>query len=164
MTTRISEVNVGMNDIVTYKCNSAVTDVDVNKPVKLSASDTVDLCADGDGIYGFINSVEVHTLDGKPVVGVQVSGRKWVTLSGNSAVGTIVEAAANEAVSVALATTWGVVSTKAAVAADLAVDASGTLIAASVNALLAAAIAPVKAWKVIYGAGTDTTDALVELQ
>ena len=138
---RVSEVNIGQNDIRTFKCAStAITDNDVNKPVKLSASDTVALCADGDQIYGFINSVEVHTEDGKPVVGVQIKGRKWVTLSGASAVGTIVEAHTNEAAGTALATNWGLVSTHTLVA--------GTK----------------KQWMIIFGAGDDGTDALVELQ
>lgn len=137
---RISEVVTTVDDFRTFKCASAVTDNDVNKPVKLSASDTVDLCADGDQIYGFINSVEVHKEDGKVVVGVQIKGRKWVTLSGASAVGTIVEAAANTAAGTALATNWGLVSTHTLVA--------GTK----------------KQWMIIYGSGEDASDALVELQ
>jgi len=137
---RISEVTMGVNDIATFKCASAVTDNDVNKPVKLSASDTVDLCADGDQIYGFLDSVEVRTEDGKQVVGVQVRGRRWVTLSGASAVGTIVESHTNTAAGTALATNWGLVSTHTLVA--------GTK----------------KQWMIIYGSGDDTTDALVELQ
>lgn len=136
---RISEALVGVGDIRTYKCAStAVTDADVNKPVKLSASDTVDLCADGDQIYGFLDSVETHTLDGKPVVGVQISGRRWCTLSGASAVGTLVEAHTNEAAGTALATTWGLVSTHTLVA--------GTM----------------KQWMIIYGSGDDASDVLVE--
>jgi len=173
---RISEVNVGMNDIVTYKCNSAVTDNDVNKPVKLLSADLVELCSDGDGIYGWIDSVETHTEDGKTVVGVQVNGRRWATLSGSSAFGALVEAAANEAVSVALATKWALVSTQAVIAATLAVnlanDANGTLIAANVNAtavavnaLMARVAAPRQQWKIIYGTTyADGTHVLLERQ
>ena len=109
---RISEVNVGMNVILTFKCASTgVTDVDVNKPVKWSASDTVDLCSDGDQIYGFIDSIEPYTLDGKPVVGVQIDGRRWITCSGAITPGALVESAANTAAGTALATNWGLVST-----------------------------------------------------
>jgi hypothetical protein len=137
---RISEVVSSTDDFRPFKCNSAVTDNDVNKPVKLSASDTVDLCADGDQIYGWINSVEVRTEDGKTVVGIQNKGRKWVTLSGASAVGTCVEAHTNTAAGTALATNWGLVSTH-------------TLVAGTV-----------KKWMIIFGSGLDTSDALVELQ
>ena len=135
---RVSEVLVGANDIVTFKCSSAVTDNDINKPVKIASSDTVALCADGDQIYGFISSVERHTEDGVVVVGVQVSGRKWVTLSGASAVGTIVEAAANTAAGVALATNWGLVSTHTA------------------------AVGTNKRWQIIFGTGLDAADVLIE--
>jgi len=136
---RISEVNVGMNNVVTFKSNVAtLTDDDINKPVKLSGSDEVTLCADGEQIYGWIDSVERHLEDGKSVVGVQVDGRKWVTLSGASAVGTLVEAHTNTGAGTALATNWGLVSTHTLVA--------GTM----------------KQWMVIYGSGLDTSDALVE--
>lgn len=138
---RISEVNVGMNNVLTYKGSvGTFTDDDVNKPVKLSASDTVALCADGDQIYGFIDSVERRTEDGKSVLGIQIDGRKWVTMSGTYAVGDLVEAAANEAVATALTTTWGVCSTHTH------------------------ATATKKLWMVIYGAGTDGSAALIEKQ
>jgi hypothetical protein len=159
-----SQVNVGENLNVTYKAVGAVTDNDVNKPVYLSAADTVTLCADGKAIYGFINSVERATADGKVLVGVQIAGRRKVTLDGESLVGTLVEAAANPAVGVVLTSNWGLVATKSAVAADLAIDANGTLIAASVNALLAEALLPVKQWMVISGTGLDEADVLIELQ
>jgi len=158
------EVSVGVNTNIMYKINdSGITDADVNKPVKLLSSSLVALCSNGDNIYGFINSVEVGTQDGKTIIGVQVDGRKWVTLDGASAVGTVVEAAANTAAGTALGANWGLVSVKTAVAADLATDASGTLIAASVNALLAAALNGNKEWKVIHGTGLNEADVLIEL-
>lgn len=135
-----AQVNVGENLNVTYKIVGAVTDDDVNKPVKISATDTVTLCADGDQIYGWINSVERHTEDGLVVVGVQVAGRRKVTLDGTSAVGTVVEAAANTAVGVALGANWGLVSTHTVVTAT------------------------VKQWMIISGTGLDEADVLVELQ
>ena len=137
----VAMVNVGENVNVTYKIDdSGITDNDINKPVKLSAADTVALCADGDNIYGFINSVERHTADGKVVVGVQISGRRWVVLDGAAAVGTVVEAAANTAAGTANAATWGKVSVHTPAAADN------------------------KRWLVISGAGTDGTVALIEKQ
>lgn len=143
------EVLAGMNSNVMYKIVGAITDADVNKPVKLSATDLVELCADGDQIYGFINSVEVGTQDGKVVVGVQLDGRRWVTLSGDSAVGTVVEAGANTAAGVALVGNWGVVS-----AHTLDTTSAVTLAAGLFD----------KNWKVISGTGLDGADVLVEKQ
>ena len=160
---RVSEVIVSENDIATWKCSSMVTDKDINKPVKISAADTVALCADGDEIYGFIDSIDPTNEDGVRVVGVQKAGRKWVTMSGGYAIGDVVEAAANTAVDTALAIKWGEVSSKSALIGDIANDASGTVIATAVNALIAAAAVGTKKWVVIYGAGTDESEALIEL-
>jgi hypothetical protein len=136
----ISGVNVGENTYKTYKAAAAVTDSDIGKPVKISATDEVALCADGDQIYGFISSVEPATADGKKVVGVLVDGRAWVILSGASAVGTIVEAAANTAAGTAKAGAFGLVSTHTKVAAT------------------------VKCWLVISGTGADGATVLIEKQ
>lgn len=135
-----SQVLVGQNDNVPYKIVGAVTDLDLNKPVKLSATDTVTLCADGDNIYGFINSIEVGTEGGLVMVGVQIDGRRMVTLDGAAAVGTLVEAAANTAVGTALGANWGLVSVHTAAAADN------------------------KRWMVISGTGLDEADVLIEKQ
>lgn len=153
---------VGMQTIVPYTIVGAITDNDVGKAVKLSATDKVELCDNGDLIYGFINSVEIGTEGGLVVVGVLIKGRVRVTLDGTVAIGAIIEAGAQEAAGSVKAGNWANVSTKTAVAADLAVDASGTLIAASVNALLADALVPKKAWTLISGAGTDGTDGTAE--
>ena len=135
-----SQVNVGENLNVTYKIVGAITDNDLNKPVKVSAADTVTLCADGDQIYGFINSVERHTADGSVVVGVQIAGRRKVTLSGASAVGTLVEAGANAVAGTANSTNWGIVSTHTP-------DVDG-----GTN----------KRWMIISGTGLDAADVLIE--
>jgi len=132
------KVNVGTNRVVMFKVDGAITDADVNKPVKLSATDLLALCADGDQIYGFIESVEVGTEDGKVVCGVLIEGRTYVTLDGASAVGTLVEAAANTAAGTALGANWGKVSTH-------------TLVAATQ-----------KQWQIISGSGLDTADVLIE--
>jgi len=148
---RISEVNVGMNNIVTYKASvGTLTDADVNKPVKFpAASDTVVLATtDGDYIYGFIDSVDAHTEDGKSVIGVQISGRKWVTMNGSYAIGDHVEAYTNTAAATALGANWGLCKTH-------------VYDTASVAALKADLL--VKHWTVIYGSGDTGTDALVEL-
>ena len=135
------KVNVGENKYQTWKVDGAITDADVNKPVKLSAtSDLLELCDDGDQIHGFIETVERHSDGGKVVCGILVSGRTYVTLSGNSAIGTLVEAGANEVAGTALDTNWGVVSTH-------------TLVTATK-----------KQWQVISGTGLDTADVLIEKQ
>jgi len=134
-------VNVGTNRVVMYMVDGAITDADVNKPVKLSGtSDLLELCSDGDQIYGFIDSVEVSPEDGKVVCGVLIEGRTYVTLSGASAVGTMVEAGANTAAGTALTSNWGVVSTHIMVATTE------------------------KQWKIISGTGLDTADVLIEKQ
>ena len=132
------KVNVGTNRVVMFKVDGAITDADVNKPVKLSDTDLLALCADGDQIYGWIESVEVGTEDNKVICGVLIEGRTYATLSGASAVGTIVEAGANTAAGTALAGKWGVVSTHTAVA--------GTN----------------KRWQIISGTGLDAADVLIE--
>ncbi len=130
---------VGMQDNVTYKIVGAITDADVGKAVKMSATDTVTLCSDGDAIYGFINSVEVGTEAGLVVVGVCVKGRVRVTLDGTVAIGAMVEAGAQTAAGTAKVGNWANVAAHTAAAGD-------------------------KNWMLISGAGTDTTDGTVESQ
>jgi hypothetical protein len=134
----VQKVNVGTNRVVAWKVDGAITDNDVNKPVKIKSTDLLELCDDGDQIYGFIESVEVGTEDGKVVCGILIEGRTYVTLSGDSAIGTLVEAGANEAAGTALTGNWGVVSTH-------------TLVAATK-----------KQWQIISGTGLDTADVLIE--
>jgi hypothetical protein len=126
-----------MQTNVTYKAVGAITDNDVGKAVKISATDTVELCADGDPIYGFINSVEIGTEDGAVVVTVCIKGRVRVTLDGIIAIGAVVEAGAQEAAGTAKAGNWANVSTHTAAAGE-------------------------KNWVLISGAGTDGTDGTVE--
>ncbi len=114
---------------------------DIGKPLKLTAADTYGLCADGDQIDGWLYSVESYTADGYAVGTVQVSGRRRVELSGNSAIGTIVEAAANTARTVAPTNGLGVVSTHTHVTATR------------------------KLWRVISGTGlSGDTTCIVEKQ
>jgi hypothetical protein len=139
--------NVGEQVNRTYLISDAVTDNDLGKPVSLTATDTVSLAADGGEIYGFINSLEVGTSGGKNVVGVVVSGRVRVTLSGACALGSHIEAAANAAAGVAKTTDWGAVSIH-------------TLDTTSVATLAASTFK--KNWILISGAGTDGTNGVIE--
>ncbi|NCN28713.1 hypothetical protein GW915_14210 [bacterium] len=132
-------VNVGEQVYKTYKMAAAITDNDIGKPVTYpAASDVVALAADGEQIYGFVAAVEPATADGLKIVSILVEGRAWVILDGNSAVGTIVEAAANTVAGTAKAGAFGLVSTHTLVA--------GTM----------------KQWMIISGTGLDGATVLVE--
>ncbi len=153
---------VGENDRREWKIVGSVTDSDVGKPVKLSAGDgQVTLCSDGNAIYGWIDSIARGTDGGLVVVTLVEEGTVRATASGSVALGAAVEAGANEAAGTK-PDSWGIVSTKTAVAADLADDASGALIAASVNALLAEAVAPKRVWRALIAA-SDGEDLIVKL-
>jgi len=145
----VCKPTVGGNNIETFKIAAAITDVDIDKPVKLSATDKVALAGAGEEIYGFIVSVEPNLADGDKIVGVQVDGRKYVILSGAAAVGTLVEAAANEAAGTAKAGDYGIVSVHA-------VDTTTTVTLAATTFS--------KNWRVISGTGLDTSTALIEKQ
>lgn len=141
---------VGGNTYETYKMDPAIDDNDIGKPVAAPAADSlVALCADGGEIYGFIASIEPGLADGKTLVSIQVDGRKYVELSGNAAVGSLVEAAANELKGVAKAGDYGLVSIHARVT-DTVANLSTSLFT--------------KNWRVIAGAGTNGTVALIEKQ
>ena len=138
---------VGMQENVPYKIVGAITDNDVGKAVKLSASDTVTLCADGDAIYGFINSVEVGTEDGLVVVSVCIRGRARVTLDGTVAIGAMIEAGVQAAAGTAKVGNWS----------NVAVHVLDTT-----TTITLAASTFVKNWILISGAGADGTDGTVE--
>ena len=59
-----------------------ITDKEVGKAVKLVGDSRYDLCAAGDNIEGFINSLEPATLDDYSLGSVQVGDRKEVTADG----------------------------------------------------------------------------------
>ena len=128
---------VGMQTNVPYKIVGAINDNDVGKAVKMSATDTVELCADTDPIYGFINSVEVGTEDGLVVVSVCIKGRVRVTLNGTVNIGNLVASGAQTAAGTAKAENWATASAHTAVAGQ-------------------------KNWILISGAGTAGTDGTVE--
>jgi hypothetical protein len=138
---------------------AATADADVGKPVKLSATaNAVDLCADGDAIYGWIDSIETSTSNGRVVAAILEKGTCRVTTSGAVAIGDVVEAGANAAAGTA-PTSWGVVSTKAVIA-DLIDAATGAQIATAVNALIADAAAGTQVWRAITG-GTTGVDIVI---
>lgn len=132
---------VGGQDYKTWKITGAITDVDVGKPVKIASTDLLELCDDGDQIYGFIATVEAGgTSDGKVVVTINTSGRQYAILSGSSTFGGMVEAAANTVAGTAKAGAYGLVSTHTIVTATQ------------------------KMWKIISGAVTDGATVLLEKQ
>ena len=145
---RVSEIITGENVIATIKCSDAVTDNDVNKPLTIDESDTVKLAVEGDEIYGFIDSIDPTSEDGAAVIGAMVSGRKWVIMEGTYDAGDIVEAADNTTAGVAMVGDWSVCKKH-----TLATDSVANL-AASIFS---------RNWKVIYGDGTDGSEALIEL-
>jgi len=101
-----------------FQIVGAIVDGDVGKPVKLTTvNKRVELAADGDVIFGFINSVERGTDQGFVVVGVNTKGRARCTASGTVAVGDLVEAAANTAAGTDIVD-WGLVSTHVAAAGE----------------------------------------------
>lgn len=59
-----------------------VTDLELNKPVKLVGDSQYNLCAAGDQIEGFIRAVETYTADDFSIGSVQTEGRVKVTLDG----------------------------------------------------------------------------------
>lgn len=59
-----------------------LTDLELNKPVKLVGDSQYNLCAAGDQIEGFIGAVEGYTADDFSIGSVQNCDRKRVTLDG----------------------------------------------------------------------------------
>lgn len=133
---------------VTMKIDDAgINDNDLGKPVVLHATDTVALAVAGEEIYGFINSIEVGTEGGKSIVGVCIRGRARVTLEGDIALGSIVEAGTIAAAGAAKVGNW------AAVVIHVPDITTATTLRDSTF---------IKNWVLISGAGTDTTDGVVE--
>ena len=101
---------VGENDRREWKITDAVTDADVGKPVTISGVATVSLCADGDLIHGFVDSIEQGTDGGLIVVTVVEKGTVRATASGAVAVGDVVDAHTQTAAGT-VPVAWGLVST-----------------------------------------------------
>ncbi len=147
-----SQILVGENDRKTYLMLATVTDNDVGKPVTrpvTGAPDVVVLATNGQEIYGFVETVEAGLTDGKKKCTIQVGGRANVILDGAAAVGTMIEAAANTAVSVAKAGNYGLVSVHVHV---------------TTTAITLAASTFLSNWVVISGTGADEATVLIEKQ
>ena len=151
-------VLANMNDLISAKlgtntvANSGhLTDADVGKPVKLVATDRYGLCSDGDGIDGWLVSVEPYTQDGYAFGTVQIGGRVKAVCDGAITFGYMVEAAAPAAARTA-ETSYGKVSVSGAYAAG--VDTVAELLPYMHR----------KQWKVISGTGGDTTTVVLEKQ
>ena len=148
-----------LNDLVSAKLGTGtvaaggnLTDADIGKPVKLAAANTYALCDDGDGIDGFLVSVDAFTQDGYAFGTVQIGGRKWVRCDGAITCGYMVEAAAPAAAKTAETLGYGKVSVSGVYA--VAVDSVAELLPYMHRSH----------WKVISGTGADTTLVLVEKQ
>ena len=151
-------VLANMNDLISAKlgtntvANSGhLTDADVGKPVKLVATDRYGLCSDGDGIDGWLVSVEPYTQDGYAFGTVQIGGRVKAVCDGAITFGYMVEAAAPATARTA-ETSYGKVSVSGEYAAG--VDTVAELLPYMQR----------KKWKVISGTGGDTTTVVLEKQ
>lgn len=133
-----------------------LNDNDIGKPLKLLAAGRYGLCSDGDQIDGWLVAVDPETVDGYAFGTVQIGGRVYAQLSGASTFGYVVEAAANEARTVADASGYGQVSSSAAYAGvgGTAVDTTAELLPYIYR----------KQWRIISGAVTDDAIVLLEKQ
>ena len=152
------DVTANMNDFISAKlgtntvANSGhLTDADIGKPLKLVATDRYGLCADGDGIDGWLQNVSSFTQDGYAFGTVQVGGRVKAVCDGAVTFGYLVEAAAPAAARTA-ETSYGKVSVSGEYAAG--VDTVAELLPYTQR----------KKWRVISGTGGDTTTVLLEKQ
>lgn len=98
---------------------SALTDADVGKPVKLVSTDTYDICGAGDGIDGFVASLDSITMGGKVFGSIMVDGVQAVQLKGAVAIGAVVAAAAPSALGTAETNKLAQVSVHTPVATDM---------------------------------------------
>lgn len=145
------QILVGGNEYEAWKVDGNITDADVGKPVKISATDLMTLCSDGDQIDGWIDSVgnaSAATADGKALCAILVEGRIKVILSGAADnIGQMVEAAANTAAG-------------SANAGDFALVSKHVPDTTSAATLLASTFP--KNWRIISGALTDGATVLLE--
>jgi len=88
------KVLVNADDFISAKITDAVTDADVGKSVILDIAkdSTYKLCADGDGIDGFISAIDPATADGLKFATIQIGGRKRCEAEGTMTIGDLVEA------------------------------------------------------------------------
>lgn len=130
-----------------------LNDNDIGKPLKLTATDTYGLCADGDNIDGWLVAVNPETVDGYAFGVVQIGGRIWAQLEGASTFGYMVEADAPAAARTKEASGYGQVSSHA-----------GHALTGASTVDLALPLALSKKWRIISGAVTDDAIVLLEKQ
>ena len=109
---------VDTNEYRSAICTSAVTDADIGKPMKLTASDTYDICSVDDNIDGFLAAIDSQTQGGHAFVSIMVKGLQSVQLAGGTAVGLFVQAAAPSTLNTAETGHLAKVKTHTAAAAD----------------------------------------------
>lgn len=145
--------NIDVSTYMSAKFSGALTDNDVGKPVKLAVgtTDTYTLCADGDIIDAFIVGLEPATADGLKFGTIHRGPLVRCEASGSMTIGDLVEAGAVAAAGTAETNGLPLVSTRAAVSANITNTATGTEIATAVNALLAAFTKPAAGWRVVSG-------------
>lgn len=133
-----------------------LTDADIGKPVKLLAAGRYGLCADGDGIDGFLVGINPDTKDGYAFGSVQIGGRVYAQLDGAATFGYVVEAAAPASARTAESSGYGQVSVCAVYAGvgGTAVDTTAELLPYMLR----------KQWRIISGAVTDDSIVLLEKQ
>lgn len=129
-----------------------LNDNDIGKPLKLTATDTYGLCADGDNIDGWLVAVNPETVDGYAFGVVQIGGRIWAQLDGASTFGFVVEASTTAAARTKEASGYGQVSSHATIG-------EATPSAAQYKAYIES-----KKWRIISGAVTDDAIVLLEKQ
>lgn len=130
-----------------------LTDADIGKPLKLTAAGVYALCADGDGIDGWLVGVDPETADGYAFGSVQIGGRIYAQLSGASTFGYVVEAGAPATARTAETSGYGQVSSSAVYTLANTDHADATI--AHINR---------KVWRIISGAVTDDAIVLLEKQ
>lgn len=129
-----------------------LNDNDIGKPLKLTATDTYGLCADGDNIDGWLVAVNAEIVDGYAFGVVQIGGRIWAQLEGASTFGFVVEAGTTAAARTKEASGYGQVSSHA------------TIGETTPNAAQYKSYIVSKKWRIISGAVTDDAIVLLEKQ
>lgn len=116
-----------LNDRVTVRLGTNtvalagnLVDADVGKPVKIVGSSRYGLCADGDVIEGWLESVNPDTDGGYAYGTVQLGGKRYVQLSGDVAIGALVAAGAPATAGTAETNHLGKVSTHVGATTDQA--------------------------------------------
>lgn len=152
-TLQVTDAKLGTDTVAN---SGHLTDADIGKPLKLLAAGRYGLCADGDGIDGWLVAVNPDTVDGYAFGTVQTGGRIYAQLDGASTFGYMIEAAAPAAARTAESSGYGQVSSSGVYAGvgGTAVDTTAELLPYMHR----------KRWRIISGAVTDDAIVLLEKQ